>query len=89
MGATKHMGAAERARWLAELAKAIDDAQQLAWRVGVTEAQSSEALELYVQLESARLEVEALRGATETDATRPWPVTDGADEPVKSVPENR
>ena len=66
MGATKHMGAAERARWLAELAKAIDDAQQLAWRVGVTEAQSSEALELYVQLESARLSAAALSAAIRT-----------------------
>ena len=87
MGATKRMVAGDRARWLAELAKAIDDAQQLAWRVGVIEGRSSQALELYVQLETARLEVESLRGAARTQAERLWPAV--VAEPVKSVPENR
>lgn len=88
MNSSKRRGAADRASWLAELAQAIDEAQRLAWRVGVTEARSSEALELYVQLEVARLEVEALRGAVRADPSRPWPLPESGSEPVKSVPEN-
>lgn len=84
----KRRGAEDRARWLAELAQAIDEAQKVAWRVGVTEGRSSEALELYVQLEAARLELEALRGAPSAHAARPWPVPLAAPGPVKSVPEN-
>jgi hypothetical protein len=84
----KRKGAAERARWLAELAWAIDEAQQLAWRIGVIEGGSTEALELYVRLEAARIEVEGLRGATHLDPTRPWPIPPVAAERVTSVPEN-
>lgn len=56
------MLAPERARWLSELSIAIDEAQWLAWRIGVVEGHNPEALELYVRLEIARAEVEALRG---------------------------
>lgn len=56
------MSAAARALWLSELAMAIDEAQWLAWRIGVVEGRNAEALELYVRLEIARAEVEALRG---------------------------
>ena len=59
---SKAMSAATRARWLSELAIAIDEAQWLAWRIGVVEGHNAEALELYVRLEIARAEVEALRG---------------------------
>ena len=59
---SKAMSAAARARWLSELSIAIDEAQWLAWRVGVVEGDNPEALELYVRLEIARAEVEALRG---------------------------
>ena len=52
--------AAERSRWLAELAVAIRDAQRLARVLGV-DADSGPASELYARLESVRLEVEALR----------------------------
>ena len=58
----KAMSGAARAQWLSELAKAIDEAQWLAWRIGVVEGRNAEALELYVQLELIRAEVEALRG---------------------------
>lgn len=71
-----------RAAWLSDLARAIDEAQQLAWRLGVTEGRSTEALELYVQLESARIEVESLRGTGSPLAHLPWPVRlDSADCP--------
>ena len=58
----KVLSIAARARWLAELAQAIDEAQCLAWQLGVVEGSNAEALDLYVQLEVARAEVEALQG---------------------------
>jgi hypothetical protein len=64
MTSTKTRSAAARARWLSELAQAIDEAQWLAWRIGVVEGRNPEALELYVRLEIARAEVEALRGSS-------------------------
>lgn len=58
----KEISAAGRAQWLSELSAAIDEAQWLAWRIGVVEGRNAQALELYVQLELARAEVEAFRG---------------------------
>ena len=51
----------ERARWLAELAEALEQAQKLAWRMGLLEGDSVEAMELYGRLEAARMEVQSLR----------------------------
>lgn len=56
------MSEAARALWVFELEKAIDEAQWLAWRIGVVEGRNAQALELYVQLEMVRAEVEAIRG---------------------------
>ena len=56
--------AIHRARWLAELAESIDQAQRLAWRLGVAEGNNPEAKELYGRLEAARVEVESLRRGT-------------------------
>ena len=53
--------AAERARWLAELSAAIEEAQRLLWRLGVSEGNSSAAKELYGRLELVRAETEWLR----------------------------
>lgn len=53
--------ALERARWLAELAQAIAQAQKLAWRIGVAEGDSEEARELYARLEAVGSEVDSLR----------------------------
>jgi hypothetical protein len=53
--------ATERARWFSELSAAIDQAQKLAWRLGVSEGDSAEAMELYARLEAVREEVDALR----------------------------
>ena len=60
---------AARAIWLSELSRAIDEAQWLAWRIGVVEGRNAKALELYVQLEMVRAEVEAMwpRGLTARD----------------------
>lgn len=81
MDSSKQRAAAARAAWLADLARAIDEAQQLAWRVGVVEGRSTEALELYMQLESARVEVEALRGGSRSAPISPWQAreADGAE----------
>ena len=56
------MPGAARAQWLSELSRTIDEAQWLAWRIGVVEGRNAQALELYVQLEIIRAEVEAFRG---------------------------
>jgi hypothetical protein len=52
---------AERARWLSELADALDEAQKVAWRLGVSEGDSAEAKELYGRIEAAQAEVDRLR----------------------------
>ena len=53
--------ASERARWLTELADALEQAQKLAWTMGFLEENSVEAMELYGRLEAARMEVQSLR----------------------------
>ena len=65
----KAVSGAARAQWLSELGRAIDEAQWLAWRIGVVEGRNAKALELYVQLEMVRAEVEAMwpRGLTARD----------------------
>jgi len=52
--------AAQRARWLGELAEALMDAQHLTWRIGSATA-NPEAMELYGRIEAAFSEVQALR----------------------------
>ena len=52
--------AADRARWLAELAVAIDEAQRLAWQLGDGVA-GGETRELYGRLELLRVELDSLR----------------------------
>lgn len=53
--------ATERSRWLSELAVAIEQAQRVAWQLGVSEGDDPEAKDLYARLEAAREEVESLR----------------------------
>ena len=53
-----------RAEWLARLADAIEGAQRLAWQLRTDESASVEARELSGRLESARIELESLRGIT-------------------------
>ena len=45
----KAVSRAARAQWLSELSAAIDEAQWLAWRIGVVEGRNALALELYVE----------------------------------------
>ncbi len=53
--------AAERARWLAELAQVLEQAQQLVTQLAVTEGWKSEALDVWARLEATRAEVQSLR----------------------------
>lgn len=59
--ARNQAAAHERARWLDDLAQAIDQAQRLTWRLGVLEGDNEEARLLYARLEAAQSEVESLR----------------------------
>jgi hypothetical protein len=63
-------------RWLGELARAIDEAQQIVWRLSVLRGDDPRASEIYGQLEAARDEVERLqRGANRNakrDLQRDW-----------------
>jgi len=64
------ISATERARWLAELAAAMDEAQVLLWRIGVAEGDNADARDLYGRLEAARAEIECLRGVREVARAR-------------------
>lgn len=55
------ISAVERSSWLAELAEALEQAQKLAWHLGVNHDRGADVMALYGQLEAARLEVQALR----------------------------
>ena len=55
------VSAVDRARWLAELADALEQAQRLTWRIGWSGGGNSEAMELYGRLEAARMEAQSLR----------------------------
>ena len=53
--------AARRAQWLAELSDALDDAQQLLRNMEVARDQHALAVETFLRIEAARLEVQSLR----------------------------
>jgi hypothetical protein len=55
------VSAAERARWLAELAQVLEKAQGLVTRLAVAERRKSEALDVCARLEAVRAEVQSLR----------------------------
>jgi hypothetical protein len=55
--------AAERARWLAELAQVLEQAQELMSRLAVADRRRGEVLDVSARLEAARAEVQALRRA--------------------------
>lgn len=50
-----------RAKWLAELSEALHEAHNLMWRLGIGDSGGPAAMELYLRIEAARLEVRALR----------------------------
>lgn len=62
--------AEEKARWLGELARAIDEAQQIVWRLSLLRGDNPRASEIYGQLEAARDEVERLQRGVSRQARR-------------------
>jgi hypothetical protein len=55
------VSAAERARWLAELAQVLQEAQELVSRLAVARGRKSEALDVCARLEAAYAQVQSLR----------------------------
>lgn len=53
--------AAGRARWLADVAEALDEAHRILFELKLPEERAAEALDLYVRIEGARIEVQSLR----------------------------
>lgn len=53
--------APERAKWLAELSDALNEAHDLVVSLELPREQRADALELYLRIEAARLEVQSLR----------------------------
>lgn len=53
--------AADRARWLAEVADALEQAHRLLFELDLENDATADALDLYVRIEAARLEVQSLR----------------------------
>ena len=73
--------AARRAQWLAELSEALEQAHNLMWKLGIGDGGGPAAMELYLRIEAARLEVQALRlgqryekaQEIHPERTGPWP----------------
>lgn len=59
--------AADRARWLAEVSAALDEAQRLASDMGLATIRNPEARELCARLAVARAQVQSLRLARADD----------------------
>jgi acyl-CoA reductase-like NAD-dependent aldehyde dehydrogenase len=60
VGVPNEDSAARRARWLAELADALEEARRLIKQLGAAEGRI-DAVELYARIEAVRLEVQAMR----------------------------
>lgn len=53
--------AAERARWLAEISEALNDAHRVLGQLQLSEEDEAEARELHLRIQAARFEVQSLR----------------------------
>jgi len=65
--------AAERARWLAEVAQALDQAKAAIERTGVVAGDWRERAELAHRIEAARQLTRSLRLSSDRRMTRPFP----------------
>ena len=61
----------ERAKWLVELARALDEAQNLIWRLGNSEVSGVDMLDLMARIEAARAETRFLQLMRLTDPPPP------------------
>lgn len=76
--------AADRARWLSELADTLDEAHRLLFELDLDEDSVPSARDLYARIEAARLEVQMLRMGRSIARRRetgpdwsnliPWPI---------------
>lgn len=67
--------AADRARWLGQVSAALDDAQCALYRLGIVTANSPSAIELFLRIEEARLQVQQLqRRATGQGTAKARPI---------------
>ena len=64
--------AAERARWLAEVAQALDQAQALLLQMGEREGDTRQRTELVYRIEAARQLTRSLRLSSERRAAEPF-----------------
>ena len=55
------VSAAERARWLAELSEALEQAERLIWSMSDRPGTTPELKELYGRVDAARAEIQSLR----------------------------
>jgi hypothetical protein len=67
----KNPSAAERARWLAEVAQALDQAQAVVERLSTTAGDSRQRAELLHRIEGARHMTRALRLSSDRRMSRP------------------
>ena len=87
IGLPSEHSAAERARWLGELAHALDEARLVTKRLGAAEGRI-EAVDLYARIVAVKLEVELMRrmrsagggenSGPEWTKTAPWRFSAGA-----------
>jgi len=80
--------AAERARWLADLAEALEETRRLLMRLNLSGEYLPVVRELHLRIEAARLEVQSLRlsrslqprqqSAPEWTETLPWRLDEGS-----------
>ncbi|MGZ2412857.1 hypothetical protein ACUXST_002299 [Sphingomonas sp. F9_3S_D5_B_2] len=83
----KEYSAAERARWLAELAKALVEAVNVAAELGLAQSRRAEHVEFFARVTVARAQVRSLRLGQADERTgecspnwsnpAPWPSKSG------------
>jgi hypothetical protein len=68
----KDLTAVVRARWLAELSQALDAADQVAFKIGLSSVLNSDAAELIIRLAAARVQLQSLRLSRPEDTDPQW-----------------
>jgi hypothetical protein len=68
----KDLSAAGRARWLAELSEALDEADQLAFKLGRSCRHGEDGMELVMRLAAARAQLQSLRLSRPDDTDPKW-----------------
>lgn len=73
LGVSREVTAARRAEWLAELSQALEDAQDVLYRMGGGDVRQIDALDLWARIEAARAQLRMLRGTrADSNFTSEW-----------------